>query len=119
MSPAPALAKAGAVHAPPPTHTAPQVRAVSTHTTQETRVQVRISDKTNEIPVAQDLLPPLALRGRVVTADALHTHTALAPCILAHGAAYLFTVTDNQPRERRIGRLLCRPTRHHAYRPAQ
>ncbi len=79
---------------------APQLLSVSTHTTQETLVQVRISDKTNEIPVAQELLPPLALRGRVVTADALHTQTALAPCMLDHGAAYLFTVKDNQPRLR-------------------
>jgi len=30
----------------------------------------------------------------------LHTQTALAQCILAHGAAYLFTVKDNQPRLR-------------------
>ncbi len=82
------------------TQAAPQVLSVSTHTTQETLVQVRISDKTNEIPVAQELLPHLALRGRVVTADALHTQTALAPCILDHGGAYLFTVKDNQPRLR-------------------
>jgi len=34
------------------------------------------------------------VRGRVVTADALHTHTALARCILDHGAAYLFTVVS-------------------------
>ena len=49
------------------TQAAPQLLSVSTHTTQETLVQVRISDKTNEIPVAQELLPHLALRGRVVT----------------------------------------------------
>ena len=82
------------------TQAAPQLLSVSTHTTQETLVQVRISDKTNEIPVAQELLPHLTVRGRVVTADALHTQTALAQCILAHGAAYLFTVKDNQPRLR-------------------
>ncbi len=82
------------------TQAAPQLLSVSTHTTQETLVQVRISDKTNEIPIAQELLPHLALRGRVVTADALHTQTALAQCILAHGGAYLFTVKDNQPRLR-------------------
>jgi len=75
------------------TQAAPQLLSVSTHTTQ-------VSDKTNEILVAQELLPLLALRGRVVTADALHTPTALAPCILAHGGADLFTVKDNQPRLR-------------------
>jgi predicted transposase YbfD/YdcC len=82
------------------TRAAPHLLSVSTHDTQETLVQVRIADKTNEIPVAQELLPHLAVRGRVVTADALHTQTALAQCILDHGGAYLFTVKDNQPRLR-------------------
>ena len=81
-----------------PTRTAPHLLSVSAHTTQETLVQVRVDDKTNEIPVAQELLPHLPVRGRVVTADALHTQTALAPCILDHGGAYLLTVKDNQPR---------------------
>src|SRR5438105_1906733 len=77
---------------------APHLLSISTHTTHETLVQVRVDDKTNEIPVAQELLPHLALRGRVVTADALHTQTALAQLLLDHGAAYLFTVKDNQLR---------------------
>lgn len=80
------------------TQAAPHLLSVSTHVTQETLVQVRVDDKTNEIPVAQDLLPHLPLRGRVVTADALHTQTALAQTILDHGATYLFTLKDNQPR---------------------
>jgi predicted transposase YbfD/YdcC len=80
------------------THTAPHLLSVSTHQSHETLVQVRVEDKTNEIPVAQELLPHLALRGRVITADALHTQTALAQLILDHSAAYLFTVKDNQPR---------------------
>ena len=80
------------------TQAAPHLLSVSTHTTQETLAQVRVDDKTNEIPVAQDLLPHLALRGCVVTADALHTQIALAQCILDHGGTYLFTVKDNQPR---------------------
>ena len=77
---------------------APHLLSVSTHDTQETLVQVRISDKTNEIPVAQELVPHLPVRGRVVTADALHTQTALAQAILDRGGAYLLTVKDNQPR---------------------
>ncbi len=80
------------------TQAAPHLLSVSTHRTQETLVQVRVDDKTNEIPVAQDLLPHLPLRGRVVTADALHTQTALAQTILDHGGTYLLTVKDNQPR---------------------
>lgn len=80
------------------TQAAPHLLSVSTHTTQETLVQVRVDDKTNEIPVAREILPHLPLRGRVVTAEALHTQTALAHCILDHGGAYLLTVKDNQPR---------------------
>jgi predicted transposase YbfD/YdcC len=82
------------------TQTAPHLLSVSTHTTHETLVQVRVADKTNEIPVAQALLPHLAVRGRVVTADALHTQSALAQCIVERGGFYLLTVKDNQPRLR-------------------
>jgi predicted transposase YbfD/YdcC len=80
------------------TQRAPHLLSVSTQQSHETLVQVRVEDKTNEIPVAQGLLPHLALRGRVITADALHTQTALAQVILDQCAAYLFTVKDNQPR---------------------
>jgi predicted transposase YbfD/YdcC len=79
---------------------APHLLSISTHDTHETLVQVRVDDKTNEIPVLQELLPHLPLRGRVVTADALHTQTALAQLLRDHHAAYLFTVKDNQPRLR-------------------
>ena len=82
------------------TQAAPHLLSLSTHDTHETLVQVRVDDKTNEIPVLQELLPHLSLRGRVVTADALHTQTALAQLLLDHHAAYLFTVKDNQPRLR-------------------
>jgi len=52
------------------TQPAPHLRSISTHATGETLLQVRVDDKTNEIPVAQQVLPHLPLRGRVVTADA-------------------------------------------------
>jgi predicted transposase YbfD/YdcC len=77
---------------------APHLLSVSTHQSHETLVQVRVADHTNEIPLAQALLPPLPLRGRVVTADALHTQTALAHLIVEHGGHDLFCVKDNQPR---------------------
>jgi len=80
------------------TQPAPHLLSVSTHHSQETLIQVRVSDKTNEIPVAQALLPRLPLRGRVVTADALHTQTALAQVIVDHGASYILCVKGNQPR---------------------
>jgi predicted transposase YbfD/YdcC len=52
---------------------APHLLSFRTHQSQETLFQVAVSEKTNEIPVAQALLPCLPLAGRVCTADALHT----------------------------------------------
>ncbi len=80
------------------TQPAPHLLSVSTHTTGETLLQVRVDDKTNEIPVAQAVLPHLPLRGRVVTADALHTQTATAQVILDQHADYVLVVKGNQPR---------------------
>jgi hypothetical protein len=80
-----------------PQQPAPHLLSVSTHQSHETLVQVRVADKTNEIPVAQALLPTLPLAGRVVTADALHTQVALAQIIVDHGGAYVFCVKDNHP----------------------
>ena len=76
---------------------APQVLAVYTHHSQETLVQVRVADKTNEIPVAQALLPWVPLHGRVLTADALHTQVALVAGVVAHGGQVVLTVKANQP----------------------
>jgi predicted transposase YbfD/YdcC len=80
------------------TQPAPHLLAVSTHQTHETLVQVRVDDHSNEIPVAQALLPHLPLQGRVLTADALHTQTALAQVIVDHGGDYLLCVKGNQGR---------------------
>jgi hypothetical protein len=55
-------------------HKAPHLLAFSTHESQETLLQVRVSEKINEIPIAKEVLPCLPLRPRVSTADALHTH---------------------------------------------
>jgi predicted transposase YbfD/YdcC len=79
------------------TQAAPHLLSVSTQQSQETLAQVRVADKTNEIPVAQALLPALPLAGRVVSADALHTQVAFAQAVLAGGGHYLLTVKGNQP----------------------
>lgn len=52
-------------------HKGPHLLAFCTHQSQETLLQVRVSEKTNEIPIAQKILPCLPLRPRVYTADAL------------------------------------------------
>jgi len=63
-----------------------------------TVAQKEVASKSNEIPTAIPLLEPLELKGKVVTADAMHTHKDLA-CFLVQEkqADYLFTVKDNQP----------------------
>lgn len=76
---------------------APHLLSVSTHDQAETLAQVPVGAKTNEIPVAQALLPSLPLTGRVCTADALHTQIALAQQIISQGADYVFVVKENQP----------------------
>ena len=76
---------------------APHLLSVSGHQSQETLIQVRVDGKTNEIPVAQALLRYLPLRGRVLTADALHTQTAFAQGVLDQGGDYLLCVKGNQP----------------------
>lgn len=57
-----------------------QVHLLSAFLHQEclTIAQREVSSKTNEIPEAKPLLAPLDLRGKVVTADALHTQKELA-----------------------------------------
>ena len=56
-----------------------------------------MGEKTNEIPVAQALVPYLRWNGRVCTADALHTQTAFVRAVRAAGGHVVLTVKDNQP----------------------
>ena len=63
-----------------------------------TIAQREIPAKTNEIPEIKPLLEPLALSGRVVTADALHTQRETARFLVEDKQAhYLLTVKENQP----------------------
>lgn len=55
-------------------------------------------DKTNEIPVARELLRRMDLDGKIVLADALHTCQETARAIhFEKGGDYLLTVKGNQP----------------------
>lgn len=76
---------------------APHLLSFRTHHSQETLFQVAVSEKTNEIPVAQALLPCLPLAGRVCTADALHTQKDFMQCVDALGGKSVLTVKNNQP----------------------
>jgi hypothetical protein len=76
-----------------------QVHLLSAFLHQEglTIAQREVSSKTNEIPEAKPLLAPLDLRGKIVTADALHTQKNLARFLVEDKQAdYCFTVKDNQ-----------------------
>lgn len=77
--------------------TAPHLLAFCTHHSQETLWQVRVDEKTNEIPVAQAVLATLPIKHRVCTADALHTQTDFMRVIQAQQAETVLTVKGNQP----------------------
>ena len=63
-----------------------------------TIAQREVGSKTNEIPIAPELLRAVPLQGKCVTADALHTQQALARYVVEEKKAhYCFTVKDNQP----------------------
>jgi predicted transposase YbfD/YdcC len=75
----------------------PHLLSVCTHQSQETLLQVRVSAKTNEIPIAKTLLPCLPLCPRVYTADALHTHAAFMEVVGTCSGSSVLTVKANQP----------------------
>jgi predicted transposase YbfD/YdcC len=77
--------------------TPPHLLSFCTHHSQETLFQVRVSEKTNEIPVAKAVLPSLPVAGRVVTSDALHTHADFMQITHQQRAYSLYTVKQNQP----------------------
>jgi predicted transposase YbfD/YdcC len=77
--------------------TAPHLLAFVTHHSQETFWQVRVDEKTNEIPVAKQVLPSLPIRQRVCTADALHTHAEFLRLMHELQGETLLTVKGNQP----------------------
>jgi predicted transposase YbfD/YdcC len=58
--------------------------------------QAAVGVKTNEVPVAKVVLGGLDLRGKVVTADALHTVKATARLIHEGGGEFVFPVKENR-----------------------
>ncbi len=59
--------------------------------------QQAVSDKANEIPVAQAMLKDLVLTGRVLTLDAIHTQRSTAQAIVEGGGDYVLMAKGNQP----------------------
>ncbi|MFF0225086.1 ISAs1 family transposase [Streptomyces sp. NPDC004629] len=58
--------------------------------------QVAVSEKSNEIPAARELLQLFGLDGVVVTMDALHTQHDTATLVTRAGGDYVLTVKANQ-----------------------
>jgi predicted transposase YbfD/YdcC len=58
--------------------------------------QAAVGAKTNEVPAAKMVLGQLDLRGKVVTADALHTVKATARLIREGGGEFVLPVKENR-----------------------
>jgi hypothetical protein len=73
-------------------------------------------DKTNEIPVAREVLKTLDLAGKLVITDALHTNLETAQQVLyEQGGDYLLTVKGNQPE---LQKTLCGLFEKQAFSPS-
>jgi predicted transposase YbfD/YdcC len=59
--------------------------------------QVAVSEKCNEITASSDLIEMLALKGVVITGDAMFTQREMAKKIISKGGDYLISVKANQP----------------------
>ena len=62
-----------------------------------TLVQEAIYEKTNEIPVFQEMLTYLDVESKVVTADAMHCQRETSRRIVQKKGDYLFGLKENQP----------------------
>jgi len=58
--------------------------------------QVGVDDKTNELGVVEEFLLSLALRGRVLTGDALFTQKNVTETLIEKGGDYVLPVKNNQ-----------------------
>lgn len=59
--------------------------------------QVAILPEQGEIPAGRSALGQVSLKGKIVLADALHTHRALCQQIIDAGGAYLLIIKENEP----------------------
>lgn len=59
--------------------------------------QAFISEKTNEIPAAQELLPLMDLKGCIVTADAMNCQKGTVAAIVGGKGDYVLALKGNQP----------------------
>lgn len=87
--------------------TPPHLLAAVTHQVPVVLAQHSVdTKKENETKAFQPLLQPLDLRGRIVTADALHAHRVNTRHLIRRGGDYVVTVKGNQPQLLRSIRAL-------------
>ena len=58
--------------------------------------QLAVDDKSNEITAVPKLLEMLSLRGKVVTADAMHCQRQIAEQVVEQGGGYVLALKENQ-----------------------
>ena len=59
--------------------------------------QLSVSEKTNEIPVVRDLLDMIDIKGKTITADAMHCQQKTAEKIIGNQGNYVLGLKENQP----------------------
>lgn len=70
--------------------------AAVAHGSGEVLAQQAVDEKSNEIPAVEPLLDKIDIKGKVITADAMHTQVDLANYIKKREADYVFIVKENQ-----------------------
>ena len=71
--------------------------SVVSHELGITLTQQEVSDKTNEIPISNEILRAFDVSGKVITTDALLTQRPFCCGIISRGGDYLLPVKDNHP----------------------
>ncbi|GHO82725.1 ISAs1 family transposase [Dictyobacter formicarum] len=56
-----------------------------------------VKEKENEISALKEMLTPGLIKGRILSADAMHTQRFFCQQVTHGGGAYLLTIKDNQP----------------------
>lgn len=78
-------------------HSALQILSVYITDNGAVLVQEAIHEKTNEIPVFQEMLSYLDVKGEIVTADAMHCQRETCRKVIQGKGDYLFGLKENQP----------------------
>ena len=77
-------------------HSALQVLTAYLTESSVTLAQEEIHEKTNEIPVFQEMLMHLDVKGKTITADAMHCQRETCERIVNRGGKYIFGLKENQ-----------------------